>query len=124
MGLMDRGATALVSRMKSSAGRTVTYTRKSDAATLDLTAWVGNSHFDRDQADPGAARDMGERDYLFAVADLVISGTAFTPAKGDTITETINGTATRFAVAPNAGEPAWRYSEQTRLTIRVHTKRT
>lgn len=121
---MDRGAAALVRRMKASAGRAVTYVRKSDGATLTLTAWVGNSHFDRDQADPGAARDTGDRDYLFAVADLAINGAAFTPAKGDTITETIAGTPTVFTVAPTASEPAWRYSEQTRLAIRTHTKRT
>ncbi len=122
---MDRGATALVSRMKTAAGRPVVYTRKSDGATIPaLTAWVGNSNFDR-QTNEGTSVISGERDYLCELADLVIDGTRFFPARGDRITETIAGTAYTFEIAQpaNNGEPPWRYSEQTRLIARMHMKR-
>lgn len=109
--------------MQVSAGRTVTYTRKSDAATVALTAWVGNTLYALEKSEPGATRVWGERDYFLAVADLVIASATFTPARGDRITETINGTATTFELSTPTGEPAWRYSDQTRQIYRLHCKR-
>lgn len=107
--------------MKQSAGRTVTYTR--GAQSVQLTAWVGNTLFARQTDEPGASVVWGERDYLFAVADLVLGGVAAVPMKGDRITETIDGAALTFELMTPTGEPVWRYADQTRQVARVHTKR-
>lgn len=123
VGLLDRGQSALLDRMKIAAGRTITYTRKSDGLTATLTAWPGNTLYARTTEQPGASRIWGDRDYLFAVADLAIANTAFTPAKGDRITETIDGVATTFELQTPTAEPVWRYADQLRTMIRVHTKR-
>lgn len=120
--LRDRGQAALVRRMQGSAGVAVTYTRVS-GETLTLTAWVGRTVFRRTESTPGPAVVFGERDYLFAAADLVVGGAAATPARGDRIVETVGGVALTFEVVPPDGEPAWRYGDATRTTFRVHTKR-
>ena len=121
MSLTDRGAAALVRRMKLSAGRPVTYTRGPAAATL--TAWVGNTLFARRLDESGAAAAWGERDYLIAVADLQAAN-LFPPQRGDRLAEAVNGEPVIFElVAPFNDEPPWRYSDQTRQVVRLHTKR-
>lgn len=122
---MDRGAAALVRRMKLSAGREVVYSR---GATLraDLTAWVGNTLFARRTDEPGASVVWGDRDYLIPVADLTaaLGGQAVRlPQKGDRIAETIDGTECVFELMTPTGEPVWRYADQTRQVFRLHTKR-
>ncbi len=125
--LQERGAAALVRRMKASAGVAVTYTRTdangSNPQTVALTAWVGNTLYARNTQEPGASVIWGERDYFFAAADLVLGGSQTTPQKGDTITGTIDGVATTFGLSTPTGEPVWRYSDQTRQIIRAHCKR-
>ena len=123
--LIDRGQAALNRRMKQAAGRTVSYVR--GATTLILTAWLGRTLFAREPMEPGgAAAVWGDRDYLIAVADLAdIAPPAIgIPAKGDRITETINGVPVTFEVStPDTGEPCQRFSDQTRTVYRIHTKR-
>ncbi len=126
MGRLRDGQAALVSRMQATAtsGEAVTYTRKV-GGTVDLTgkAWVGRTVFSRTGQDVGAAAVVyGDRDYLIPVADLALSGTAFEPARGDRITETVNGAALVFEIVTPAGEPEWRHSDQTKTVFRVHTK--
>ena len=123
---MSRFATAqdaLISRLKATAGSSVTYAR--GAASVTLTAWAGKSVqlWSPQGQSPGVAVAWNERDYLIAVEDLVLSGSATTPQEGDTITETINGTPTKFAVTLDGSEPCWRYSDQTRKLFRIHCKR-
>lgn len=122
MGLMDRGAAALIRRMKESAGRTVTYTRLI-GGTITLTAWVGNTLYSRTTEEPGASVVWGDRDYFCAVADLAVSGVAFDPAEGDRVTETIDGVPVTFELQTPTGEPPYRYSDQTRQIWRLHCKR-
>lgn len=103
--------------VQEAAGVTVAYTR--GVTSITLTAVVGRTVFVSNAE--GAPRvQFGERDYLIEVADLTLG----TPKLGDRITETIDGTAVVFEVQePEAGEPAWRYSDQGRTRYRVHTKR-
>lgn len=122
MGLMQRGAEALIRRMKASAGVSVTYRR--GGASAALTPWVGRTQFAREPTEPGGAAVVwGDRDYLLAVADLTAAGFGL-PQIGDRLTETIAGTEMTFeVVTPDTGEPEWRYSDQTRLIYRLHVKR-
>lgn len=121
--LIQRAQASLVRILQESAGVSVTYTLVSgEQATL--TAWVGRTAFSRTASEPGPATIIGERDYLIAVADLVVGGQAVQPAKGHRITETIAGADVTFEVVPpEADEPAWRYSDQTRTVYRLHCKR-
>ncbi len=121
MNRMQAGQAALIARQKATNGVEVTYTRGSDVITI--TVWPGNTVYRRNTQD-NAAILFGERDYLIAVADLVISGQPITPKKGDRIAEVIDGQTVTFEVMPAAdSEPVWRYSDKTRMLFRVHCKR-
>lgn len=121
MGLLDRGQAALNRRQKQAAGRVVTYSRGTEAVTL--TAWIGSTAYTRTTDDPGASVVWSDRDYLFAAADLRIGGRQVTPEKDDRITEVVDGAEVVFEVSTAPGEPPYRFSDQTRTTYRVHTKR-
>lgn len=119
--LISRGMEFLARSLGQAAGVEVTYARS--AASVTLTAWVGRTVFARTQSEPGPSVIFGERDYLIPVADLVLAGSPAVPARGDRVTETIDGQAVTFEVAPVEGEPAWRYSDPARTLYRVHCKR-
>lgn len=121
MGLLDDGAAALIARKKQSDGREVTYSRGTKAITL--TAWLGNTLFARNTDEPGASVVWGERDYLFAVAELVIDGQQVSPLKDDRITEVIDGQPITFEISTPTGEPPARFNDLTRQMWLVHTKR-
>ena len=128
MGLLNRAGPWLNRQMQAAAtapaNETITYTRKSDGAVIDLTgkAWVGNTAFRRNASEGGAAVVWGDRDYLVPVADLAISGTTFEPARGDTIAHTSGGVTATFEVMAPANEPESRYSDEHRTAWRIHTK--
>lgn len=121
MGLLDDGAAALIARKQLSDGREVTYSRGAKARTL--TAWLGNTLFARNTDEPGASVVWGERDYVFAVADLVFDGQQVQPLKDDRITEVIDGQEVTFEVSTPTGEPPARFLDLTRQMWLVHTKR-
>jgi hypothetical protein len=99
----------------------VTYTRVS-GPVLTLTAIPGLTTFTSEET-PGRV-EISARDYLVAVADLMVAGVETVPAMGDRITETINGVAKVFEIqTPKGGEPAWRYSSQSRVLYRLHMKK-
>lgn len=120
--MAERGARAHIARMKAAAGVSVTYRRGAECVTL--TAWLGRTGFSRSAPSPGGASLVwGDRDYFVAVADLVLGGETVTPREGDRIIEMIGGVEVTFEVEPTAtGEPAWRYSDPTRLVWRIHVK--
>lgn len=121
MGLLDDGAAALIERKQTADGRRVTYSRGQKAITL--TAWLGNTLFARNTDEPGASVVWGERDYVFAVADLVIDGVQVMPLKDDRIAEVIDGQEVTFEVSTPTGEPPARFLDLTRQMWLVHTKR-
>jgi hypothetical protein len=121
VGLLDDGAAALIDRKQVSDGRSVTYSRGLKAITL--TAWLGNTLFARNTDEPGASVVWGERDYVFAVSELVIDGQQVMPLKDDRIAEVIDGQEVTFEVSTPTGEPPARYLDLTRTMWLVHTKR-
>ena len=117
----DLARDALVARRKATDGVSVTYTRGTTSAVL--TAIPGATVYSS-IADGGARVEIGQRDYLIAVADLVLGGVVTAPAIGDRIQETVNGQALVFECqTPDNGEPAFRYGSQWRGWYRLHTKR-
>lgn len=120
MGLLNRGQSWLTSRMPAAASPdgAITYQRKADASTTDLTgvAWPGRTLFSRVGKEGAAAVVWGDRDYLIPVTALGAE-----PARGDRITEVLNGESVTFEVrSPTVGEPEWRYSDEARTAYRVH----
>ena len=61
---------------------------------------------------------LQSRDYLIEVSKLRLNGANILPEKGDRITE---GSKV-FAILSNGVDAQWKYTDQTRLIIRVHTK--
>jgi hypothetical protein len=109
--------------MKNAAGEPVTYTQAATGSSVSVTPWVGQTTF-RSRLEKEVRIEIGERDYLLAVADLVINGAPVRPALGDRIAETINGVPCVFEIeTPEGGEEAVRYSSQARDLYRIHTKR-
>lgn len=126
MGLLESSGAWLNAQMlKADApAGTVTYQPAGDPLppAIDLTGKVtlGQTLFvNRTPNGRGPSVVWGERDYFIAVADL--PGRA--PAKGDRITEVINGETVTFEVLPTLGEPEQRYTDATQTAYRVHTKR-
>ena len=113
--LLAQGAAWLTAQRRASASQTVTYSRGS--ASVSIAAAIGNSAFTLDNGN--VVLNIESRDYLFAAADLVLDGNTVTPLPGDRITES-DGQV--YEVLPIAGEPAWRYSDRYRTSLRVHTR--
>src|SRR5262245_43282751 len=122
MGLLARGQ-ALLNRLRKQDGVAVTYSRGSGPAaeSVPLTCWVAGTRVQAEEAG-GVVVQWGERDYMVAVADLVLGGIPTTPQKGDRLAEAVSGQVWEL-VEPRTLEAAWRYSDHTRLTYRVHAKR-
>jgi hypothetical protein len=126
MGLLNKAGPWLA-KMHKKAGtdpvnETIVYTRKSGGATVNLTgkAWVGNTLFARNPNEGGAAVVHGDRDYLVPVADLALAGVPFEPERGDLIAHTAAGVTVTFEVKAQTGEPEKRYSDNRRITWRIH----
>jgi len=93
----------------------VSYRRGGEAVTIQAT--VGRTDWSKD--DRISSLVVWEsRDFLVRCEDLVFGGAAVEPQSGDRITE---GGKT-YEVAAPAGMTAWRHSDVTRLTWRIHTK--
>lgn len=103
-------------------GYAATYRRA--ASTVSLTVWLGRTIFASN--DPAKARiEYGELDVMVRADELILSGSVTTPADGDRIALTINGTAmTVEAMRPsNTDEPSARYADPQRELWRIHCKR-
>lgn len=116
---MHRAFDAMAGSTKRLAGVTVTYTQ--GTGTVSVTARVGITRTEIVDQD-STTMEVQVRDWIIDVADLVISSAAVTPARGDTITETVNGLVNVYAVLPVAGEETHRYSDATGKRWRIHSK--
>lgn len=109
--LLERASAWLEDQRTRHLTRTVTYRR--GAASSPVAATVGKTVFDLDDGG-GAVLRVEARDYLILAADLSLG----TPQGGDRIVD--QGVV--YEVARFGGEPAWRYSDLYRRTLRIHTK--
>lgn len=122
MNLHARGQRLLnrVTNSDAGTGVSVTYTRGATSATLTATPT-------REQDDgiavpsPGTRSADRQREYLIVYADLVSAGLS-EPAEGDRIAETINSASVVYEVVRNRTEPCWRWADQQRTRVIVHTR--
>ena len=93
------------------AGESVTYVDQ-DGSSLEVRAVLGSTKWDL-QNDSGAMFEIRSRDFVFKTSDLGII-----PSTGDYIIwEGVN-----YYLLSDNGEPLWRYTDQLKQAIRVHTK--
>lgn len=117
--LLEQGATWLDDQRHQHMTQTVTYTRGADSVAIAAT--VGRTEFE--QADEfGVIHRIESRDYLVRASDLVLGGGQALPQAGDQIRETDGATSYVYEVMAPGSEPAFRYSDPYRKTLRVHTK--
>lgn len=110
--LLNSGMAWLGGQRAAYMARPVTYLRGD--AEIALNATIGRTTYE-EPTESGVIQRVDGRDYLIAAADLADLGE---PRARDRI---IDGDDT-WEVLPLPGEPAWRYSDQFRRTMRVHVK--
>lgn len=117
--LLERGSAWLEDQRVKHTTRLVTYQR--GAESVEVSASIGRTVFE--QADEyGAVVRHEARDFLILAVDLVLGGQAVLPERGDRIRETQGSRIFVYEVMAPGKEPAWRYSDPYRKTLRIHTK--
>jgi len=103
------------------AGVQVTYHRGEDSVTIQQ-AVRGSSQYEADDG-RGLVTEVQVEDFLIPAAGLVLGGLATEPEDGDRIEQVVGAKRLTYEVmAPSSAETAWRYSDTTRTTLRIHTK--
>jgi len=117
--LLRTGADWLAAQRHAHCSTTATYTRASDE--VELSATIGHTKFE--VADEhGVVTNVQSRDFLIRTADLVLATAATEPVRGDIIKETSGSDVLLYQVMAPENEPCWRYADEGRATMRVHTK--
>ena len=117
--LLKTASDWLADQQKTHASRTVTYQRGVDS--VQVQAVIGRTVFEVDDG-VGVIQKVESRDFLIQAADLILAGWTVLPERGDRIQETEGTTTYVYEVMAPGGEPAWRYSDPYRKTLRIHTK--
>ena len=99
--------------------RSVLYGR--GASSVEVPATIGRTVFEVDDG-YGVLERTESRDYLILAGDLVVDGQQTLPERGDRIRETQDTQIFVYEVMAPGKEPAWRYSDPYRKTLRIHTK--
>lgn len=111
----QRGAAWMASKLEVVSGQAVKYRRGN--ADIELTAVPARRTSDDYGAD-GALIVSTSHDWLIDKSRLVIDGEATEPQSGDIIA-TADGQT--FVVVPDEAENCWRWMDQFRQRIRVHS---
>jgi hypothetical protein len=120
--LHERGQAFQNRVTRSTAGTGVSALYARGEATVPLVATPTREQPDGTTVpSPGTRSADRQRDYILVLADLVAAGFNL-PAEGDRITETLNGSPVVFEVVKNRTEPAWRWYDQQRTRVIVHTR--
>ena len=114
---LSTGATYQARRLKSHASTAVVYER--GAQSVSLSATMGSRRVLSDM-NSGVVVETIVRDFILTSADLILGGSVTTPTEGDKIT--YDG-ETFEVLPPNEVEKSWRYFDNFKKLIRVHTKR-
>lgn len=117
--LLEKAAVWLEDQRSRHASRVVSYVR--GGRTLDLPATVGKTVFEVDDG-YGVLVRHESRDFLVLAADLVLDGAVILPQRGDRVHEVQGSTTFIYEVTAPGKEPAWRYSDPYRTSLRIHTK--
>lgn len=97
------------------AGVSVTYARGADSVRVKCV--MGQTQLAA-ESDNGIVTVVNSHDFLFLVSDLVLSNTNILPLRGDTITHS----GTTYTVLTSGVDAQYRYTDQERKIIRVHTR--
>ncbi len=120
--LLGKGAAWLNAKRKANAGQLVSYERDG-GDRVELQATKGQTDFEQPDVQ-GFAVQFQSDDWIVSAEDLMLGGRLATPQPGDRIRETVDGVTYIYEVQSPGDEPAYQYSDSTRTTIRIHTKRT
>lgn len=116
--LLRSGMSWLSARLQDSASQTATY-RRGEVSNSSVLATLGQSEFPRESQE-GLTTEERTQDFIVAVSQLTLEGSAITPEPGDQIEVADIGT---FEVcSPGSSSPAWRYSDPFHKLIRIHTR--
>lgn len=99
----------------------VTYLRPATGGLIIVLATVGRTVFEIN-SDIGVLERVESRDFLVSAADLVLGGNVALPEPGDVIWELHGTQVLAYEVAAPGGEPCWRYADNHRVMLRIHTK--
>jgi hypothetical protein len=94
---------------------------KRGALTAQIPATVGKTVFQVSR-EYGLFERHESRDYLVSAANLVLGSQEVLPERGDVIRETDGAVAYEYEVMAPGNEPCWRWSDDYRRTLRIHTK--
>ena len=117
--LLETASSWLDGQRKKYLAKAVVYCR--GQAEAEVLATVGRTTF-AVESSTGVVERFESRDFIITAADLVLSGAAVTPERGDRIRETAGGETLVYEVVGPGQEPCWRWSDPYRLAVRVHTK--
>jgi len=98
-----------------SCARSVTYRRGQLTTPVQATVGETKAWIDTEWG----RQPVRYRDYLIATTELTLYGV---PQRGDVIEEVENEQTYSYEVVAPKDEPCWRYSGQTRITMRIHTQ--
>lgn len=116
--LLSTASSWLASQQKSYLSETVTYHRS--AASVSLSATIGQAEFEQDNG-VGSLVSTQTRDFIIDTSDLVLSGSAVLPERGDQIKQTVGSTVYVFEASSVGGEKVWRYTDRYQNRLRIHT---
>jgi len=117
--LLQQASNWLEDQRVQHASHSVVYQRGEES--FEVAATIGKTEFEVDDGH-GILQRVESRDYLVLTADLVLGGQTTLPERGDRVRETQAGQVFVYEVVAPSGEPAWRYSDPYRKTLRIHTK--
>ena len=117
--LLKTGSDWLQGQRKEHMTETASY-RRGDAS-VELAASVGLYERGLDET-ISVAEESSLRDILITATDLVLSDAQTEPLPGDEIDITFSGAACTFEVMSPGDGPCFRYSDQFRVTLRVHAR--
>ena len=119
--MLRTAATWLAGQLKSHASQTVTITRGA-GDPVSVLASIGQTEHEIEDSVSNVIARIRTRDFLIDVADYAPTGTATLPQQGDKIRETQGGVTYVYEVLqPGTGIPFFRYSDDHRTKLRVHT---
>ena len=117
--LLEQASTWLDGQRKTHLSRPVVYERGEES--VEVQATIGRTVFELADA-YGVVERTESRDFLVLAADLVPGSQEVLPERGDRIRETDGAKVYVYEVMAPGKEPPWRWSDDYRRTLRVHTK--
>lgn len=119
MNAISRAIAAAAKAQTRNGGVTILYRRGGEE--VELTALPGSTNYESTNADSSLVQ-VQVRDYLIIAAELILAGEPVLPEREDRIVEEFADGEHTFEVLDIPGQPAWRWSDEQHVRLRVHTK--